>query len=581
MMALLALTAVALSSAASSRVRKGYDGVFGIIDSAIVEPSPDRPERIQLWGTFAMPNMITIVDGKLDRIEPGAFHPPARGYLYYTMNPADVAGTHEEWAAFSVLAGTGEPVAFGGAFPPIDSSRPRPTIEDIEWLRRTIRYNGRLRPAGEAPVLPDTYPKRMYPPSRPRPGVRAPSHRLVTELLLAADRPAQPGALKAFTGLTLIDGTDRGPVRNATIVVRGGRILSAGPASSTPIPDGAERIVLDGKTVIPGLINAHGHVNDAARDLRVYAAHGVTTIFSLGGEQPPVFAARQNQGALTLDRSRVFVSGPVLTPRTPDEARTQVRQVADQRVDFVKIRVDDNLGTTQKMPPEVYRAVIDEAHRLGLRVAVHLFYLADAKAILAAGGDLVAHSVRDADVDAELIAALKTKGVCVSPTLMREVSTFVYESTPDFFADPLFLKYADTAWLSQLRQPARQEAMRTNASAQRYKVALEVASRNVKRLSDAGVPIAMGTDTGPMGRFQGYFELMELELMVKAGLTPRQSLLAATRDAARCMKVDRDLGTLEPGKWADFVALDASPLTDIANVKRIAGVWIAGNRVPR
>jgi imidazolonepropionase-like amidohydrolase len=129
--------------------------------------------------------------------------------------------------------------------------------------------------------------------------------------------------------------------------------------------------------------------------------------------------------------------------------------------------------------------------------------------------------------------------------------------------------------------PARQAAVRASASAQRYKAALDVASRNLKRLSDAGVTIAMGTDTGPVGRFQGYFELMELELMVKAGLTPRQAIAAATRDAARCMKLDGDLGTLEPGKWGDFVVLDADPLVDIANVRRINSVWIAGNRVAR
>jgi imidazolonepropionase-like amidohydrolase len=346
------------------------------------------------------------------------------------------------------------------------------------------------------------------------------------------------------------------------------------------IPAGAERVALDGKTVIPGLINAHGHVNEPA-DLRTYAAYGVTTVFSLGGEPPSVFAARAGQSTPALDHARVFVSGPVLSPRTPEEAREQVARVAAQQVDFAKIRVDDNLGTTQKMAPEVYRAVIDEAHKRDLRVAVHLFYLADAKALLAAGADLVAHSVRDADVDAELIGALKARGVCVSPTLMREVSTFVYESTPDFFSDPLFLAHANAEWVTTLGQPARQQAVRTSASAQRYKAALDVASRNVKRLSDAGVPIAMGTDTGPTGRFQGYFELMELELMAKAGMTPRQVLASATRDAARCMKVDRDLGTLEAGKWADFVVLDADPLADISNVRRIASVWIAGNRVPR
>jgi imidazolonepropionase-like amidohydrolase len=409
------------------------------------------------------------------------------------------------------------------------------------------------------------------------------SLRSVCVLLLSINGAvaAAQGPVRAFTGATLIDGTDRAPIPNATVVVRGGRIVAAGPASSTPIPAGAERTALDGKTVIPGLVNAHGHVSDAARDLRTYAAYGVTTVFSLGSEPPAVFAARDSQATPALDRARVFLAGPVLAPRTPDEARTQVAGVAAQKVDIVKIRVDDNLGTTQKMAPEVYRAVIDEAHKRGMRVAVHLFYLADAKAILAAGGDFIAHSIRDADVDPEVIAALKSSGICLCPTLMREVSTFVYESTPDFFSDPLFKAHANAEWVASLQEPARQQSMRSSSSAQRYKVALEVASRNLKRLSDAGIPIAMGTDTGPTGRFQGYFELMELELMVKAGLTPRQALAAATRDAARCMKLDRDLGTLEPGKWADFVVLDADPLANIANVKRISSVWIAGNRVNR
>jgi imidazolonepropionase-like amidohydrolase len=249
--------------------------------------------------------------------------------------------------------------------------------------------------------------------------------------------------------------------------------------------------------------------------------------------------------------------------------------------DFVKIRVDDNLGTAKKMPPEIYRAVIDEAHKRGLRVAVHVFYHADAKGVLDAGADFIAHSVRDAAVDDALIAGLKKRDVCVSPTLMREVSTFIYESTPPFFSDPLFLAHADPAAVAALKEPQRQAAMRASAPAQRYKVALDMASRNLKKLSDAGVTIAMGTDTGPPARFQGYFELMELELMVKAGLTPRQVLTSATRDAARCLKIDAEVGTLVPGKWADFVALDGDPLADIANVKKIDSVWIAGNRVNR
>ena len=405
--------------------------------------------------------------------------------------------------------------------------------------------------------------------------------KLATALLVAVPVAvaAQGGTSKVFTGATLIDGTGRPPIPNATIVVRDGRIVGAGMASEFMDLQGIPRIDLTGKTVIPGLINAHGHVNGPA-DLATYAAYGVTTVFSLGGEPASVFAARAAQNTPTLNHARVFVAGPVLAPDTPEEARTQVAGVVAQNVDIVKIRVDDNLGTTKKMTPEVYRAVIDEAHKRGKRVATHLFYLDDAKTLLDAGSDFVAHSVRDKDVDADFVAKIKARGVCYSPTLMREVSTFVYESTPDFFSDPLFLSHANREWMATAKDPARQRAMRTSTSAQRYKVALEMAKKNLKKLSDAGVPIAMGTDTGPAQRFQGYFELMELELMAKSGLTPSQVLASATRDAARCMKLD-DVGTLERGKWADFVVLDANPLTDISNVKKISSVWIAGNRVAR
>jgi imidazolonepropionase-like amidohydrolase len=187
--------------------------------------------------------------------------------------------------------------------------------------------------------------------------------------------------------------------------------------------------------------------------------------------------------------------------------------------------------------------------------------------------------VRDVPVTDAFATSLREKNVCYSPTLMREVSTFVYESTPSFFSDSLFLAHANKAWMATLQQPARMAAMRTNAAAQQYKKQLPVAMRNLKALSDAGVRIAMGTDTGPMGRFQGYFELMELEMMVEAGMTPRAVLTAATRDAAACMRIDRELGTLEPGKWADFVVLHANPLESISNVRKQHSVWIGGKRV--
>jgi imidazolonepropionase-like amidohydrolase len=407
--------------------------------------------------------------------------------------------------------------------------------------------------------------------------------------------PAQaPGGVKAFTGARVIDGTDRAPIANATIVVKDGRIVAVGPAANVTVPTGATRVSLTGKTVIPGLINAHGHVGNTVglqqghysaenvmRDLKLYANYGVTTVFSLGDDQEAGFKIRDAQNTPSLDHARLYVAGPVLAPKTPDEARKQVDEVAAMKSDIIKIRVDDNLGTSQKMAPEIYKAVIDESHKKNMRTAVHLFYLEDAKSVLDAGADFIAHSIRDKDVDDAVIAMLKRRDICVCPTLTREVSTFVYETTPSWFSDPVFTKYADPKTIEQLKEPARQEQMKNSKSAQRYKVALEQAMKNAKKLSDSGVKLAMGTDTGPPARFQGYFELMELELMAKAGLTPKQVLLSATRDAARCQKLDRDLGTLEANKWADFVVLDADPLADISNTKKISDVYIAGNKVAR
>lgn len=403
---------------------------------------------------------------------------------------------------------------------------------------------------------------------------------LPASLLCAGVSHAQSGPVKAFTGATLIDGTTRAPVQNATVLVQDGKILAVGAAANVTIPSGAERTALAGKFIIPGIINTHGHVNVPA-DLATYAAYGITTVFSLGGEPASVFAARAEQGTPSLNRARVYLAGPVLSPTSVADAKTQVANAAAQKVDIIKIRVDDNLGSTPKMSPEVYRAVISESHARGLRTAVHLYYLADAKDLLASGADLVAHSVRDLPVDAEFTQALKKSGVCYTPTLMREVSTFVYESTPSFLSDSLFLSHANKAWVASVQEPARQQAMRNNASAQKYKAQLPVAQKNLKTLFDAGVPVVMGTDTGPMGRFQGFFELMEIEMMVDAGMTPAQALAASTREAAKCLKLDAELGTLERGKRADFVVLDASPLERISNVKRINSVWISGNRVPR
>ena len=400
--------------------------------------------------------------------------------------------------------------------------------------------------------------------------------------------------VKAFVGAQVLDGTGKPAIRNAVLIVRAGKVESIAPSAGLPPPATAQTINLAGKFVIPGLISTHVHISNVQgtrppaytyentlRQLGVFARYGVTTVWSLGGEEAPAFRARDTQNTPALDRTRIYLAGDLIVAKTPQEARQMVVKAAALKPDVIKIRIDDNLGTAVKMPPEVYRAVIEEAHRLGLRVAAHIFYLEDAKDVLRAGADFIAHSVRDKDIDEEFISLMKKRNIGYCPTLTREISTFVYESTPAFFSDPFFLGEADRDVVAQLQEPQRQEAMRKSQSAQRYKAALVMAKRNLKKASDAGLLVAMGTDSGPFAnRFQGYFEHLEMEMMAEAGLTPAQILRAATSDAARAMGVS-GVGTLSKGAWADFVVLDRDPGTDIRNTRTISSVWIAGNRVKR
>jgi imidazolonepropionase-like amidohydrolase len=406
--------------------------------------------------------------------------------------------------------------------------------------------------------------------------------------------PARVGAVeprvRAFTGARVFDGSGR-VLENASLVVRDGRITAIG---SVALPPDAERVDLASRFVMPGLVSAHGHVGatvglksgpelysrqNVLDQLALYARYGVTSVTSLGDDREAGFRVRDEQAVASLDRARLHVAGTVVDATTPEAARSQVAAVAAMKPDWIKIRVDDTLGTTKKMPSEAYRTVIEEAHRRGLRVAAHLFYLADAKDLVAAGVDLVAHSVRDLPLEAAFAGELARRGVCTCPTLMREVSAFAYAEEPAFFSDPFFLKEADPGVLAELRSPERRERVRASPATARYKEALRTASLNLKTLLDAGAPIAFGTDTGPPARFQGYFEHEELRLMVEAGLTPTQALVAATSGTARCLGTT-DVGRLEPGAWADFVVLREDPRGDIRRTHGVESVWIAGNRVP-
>jgi imidazolonepropionase-like amidohydrolase len=367
-----------------------------------------------------------------------------------------------------------------------------------------------------------------------------------------------------------------------------GRIVEVGQPA---IPPHATVYDYSGRWIIPGLVEAHAHVSGywapdpisdpvdrLVEELGLYASYGVTTVSSLGDEPPSTRQLRDSQNTASLDRARVTYAGPVITAVIAEDALAAVAENAAADVDWMKIRVDDNLGTSAKMPWEVVQAVMDATHERGLRLATHLFYLDDAKRLLRMGTDLVAHSIRDAEVDDEIIGLLKETGTCYVPTLTREVSAFVYGDRPEFFDDPFFLKSAKESEIDRVSEPAFMEGMRGSTAAALYREGLVQAQRNLKRLSDAGIPIAFGTDAGPAGRFPGYFEHMELALMVEAGLTPEQALASATRVAASCLEMP-DVGTLEAGKWADLLVLGSNPLEDIRATKTLERVFIAGNEL--
>jgi imidazolonepropionase-like amidohydrolase len=400
--------------------------------------------------------------------------------------------------------------------------------------------------------------------------------------------PAAAQSVTAFTGANVWVGTGVAAVRGATIVVRDGRIVSVGRGAP---PRGATVVNLSDKWIIPGIVDSHVHVTgrwapegvegtraQIEEDLRLFAHYGVTTVNSLGGEPAEAAAVRAAQQEPPLGRARLFFAGPVIASTSTADAAAAVAANAAAKVDWIKIRYDDNLGTVAKLPWPVVETVMKESHARGLRVATHLFYLDDAKRLLRAGSDLVAHSIRDAPVDAEVIDLLRKRSVCYIPTLTREVSSFVYSERPGFFDDPFFQRYADRREVQRASAPDFQREMGRSPAAARYRDALRMAQRNLKTLFDAGIPIAMGTDAGPTVRFPGYFEHLELDLMVEAGLTPAQALRSATGVAARCLGLN-DVGTLESGKWADFLVLDADPLADIKNTKRLRTVYIAGNEV--
>src|SRR4029453_8120800 len=289
----------------------------------------------------------------------------------------------------------------------------------------------------------------------------------------------------ALRGARVIDGTGGAAIDNATIVIREGRLVRIGPSARTPVPGDAEVVDYAGKTIIPGLISAHSHVGIVVglkaaaenysrdiilRQLKQLEAYGVTTVMALGLNGPLFYELRPELHTGRLPGADLFgadqgigvVGGQpfggsppgrenqVSRPDTVERARESIRQMAARRADMVKIWLDGAGGLMPKVPPEVYSAAIDEAHKNGLRVAAHIYDLDDAKAIVRAGVDIIAHGVRDKPVDAEFIDMMKAQSVWYIPTIVLDYTNFVFAEQPSWPREPFFQRALHPAVRAQL-----------------------------------------------------------------------------------------------------------------------------------
>jgi imidazolonepropionase-like amidohydrolase len=385
----------------------------------------------------------------------------------------------------------------------------------------------------------------------------------------ASSPSAQPAT--AYEGARLIVG-DGSVIEDATLVVEGARIAQVGRRAEVRVPAGARRVSLAGKTAMPMLIDTHVHLNRTRealiRDLRLRAYYGVSSVLSLGTDGYELLDMRREAipGA-----ARFLSAGRGITMQEPGrttvpywvtsewEGRKAVGELAANKVDIVKLWVDTRDGKYKKLTPEIYGAVIDEAHKRGLRVTAHLFDLEDAKGLIRAGVDALAHGVRDRDIDDELVALFKQRpSLVLTPNL------------PDRGVK------VDLGWL-QAGLSANELAMLEAANTDRplAQAFYGIQARNLAKLNAAGVRITLGTDGNrPWGPHD---EMLD---MVLAGMTPMQVIVAATRNSAEFLRL-ADAGMLQAGKSADFIVLDANPLDDITNTRRISAVVLRGSAVDR
>lgn len=400
-----------------------------------------------------------------------------------------------------------------------------------------------------------------------------------------------------FEGALLIVGDDSESIENSAFIVEKGKFSKIGNAGELDLPEGGTRIDLTGKTVMPAIVDLHyhaGHQNVMERtngpenysrenlidQLNRMAYYGIGAGLSLGADTGDVpFEVRQEviPGASLFRTAGAGIAMPMAGPggsealkaiaygvTNENESRTAIQELAAQKVDMVKIWVDDRRGTVEKLTPELYSAIIDEAHNQALRVAAHIYNLSDAKDLLIKGLDGFAHGVRDMDVDDEFMELLAERpNVFLIPNLPGS-GTRTEE---------------DITFLSETLPAEEIEAMReqvANNPPSGPSESFLIQARNLVRMKNAGVRIGLGTD----GSGAGWNVHEEMADMVTAGMTAGEVIIAATSTSAEILMLE-DRGTIASGKIADFIVLAANPLDNIKNTRKIDSVYLRGEGVDR
>lgn len=431
-------------------------------------------------------------------------------------------------------------------------------------------------------------------------------------VIASAFKPIDTPETTLYKNATIIDGNGDKPLTNTDMLVKGSHIIAIGKNLKSAH---AKIVDLSGKTIIPSLISDHVHVGlihgpddksnpyTIARikeQLKKYESYGVGTIMVMGTDRPVMFekGLRDSSEAGLLPGARLHSSGygfgmpagappvemgmtDVFRPSTPDQIPAEMDSLVKVKPDMVKLWIDDFGGKYKsKMSPVIYKTIITEAHKRNLRVAAHVFYLSDARALINDGVNILAHSIRDSVIDDALIQKMKTNHVIYIPTLSLDEYSYIYARRPDWINDPFFKASLEPGVYELITSQQYQDNLKNSPAYAKNMAAFETALKNLKKIFDAGIMVCLGTDSGAMMlRAQGFSEHLELELMVQAGLTPLQALTVATSNSARMLHIENAYGSLQTGKIADFVILDGNPSVSIKNTRKIVAVYKAGAKV--